>query len=193
MPMRDELDWVKSGGGPLICVETQIAPHWRGIEGKGISNESEKIHANDYERACSIDGYIGYIPLSDRKALILGDMPSATQVCRLPNQIPMILRTFYADSNVNIADELKSRPELDFSNSEETLYFNVNSPNFVIFDSAMPYKHLNCPREDKYSNLDNYKRSIVFDIPPGKYLIITKSFEIIPETSFLLHKFVPIH
>ncbi|CAL9635473.1 hypothetical protein SUDANB145_06191 [Streptomyces sp. enrichment culture] len=64
------VDWVESGGGPLIAVPETVLPFWAGADGEET--------ASDYDRACEVDGQAGLLPVGDAAALVLGDEPAAT-------------------------------------------------------------------------------------------------------------------
>ncbi|MFB6847162.1 immunity 21 family protein [Streptomyces sp. NPDC056373] len=64
------VEWVESGGGPLIAVPETVLPFWAGADGEET--------ASDYDRACEVDGDVGLLPVGDCTALVLGDEPAAT-------------------------------------------------------------------------------------------------------------------
>ncbi|AZM63538.1 MULTISPECIES: immunity 21 family protein [unclassified Streptomyces] len=64
------IEWVESGGGPLIAVPETVLPFWTGADGEET--------ASDYDRACEVDGLVGLLPVGDAAALVLGDEPAAT-------------------------------------------------------------------------------------------------------------------
>ncbi|MFF6996537.1 immunity 21 family protein [Streptomyces sp. NPDC008313] len=64
------VEWVESGGGPLIVVPEVVLPFWSGADGDEMSS--------DYDRACDVDGAVGLVPVGDTRALVLGDEPAAT-------------------------------------------------------------------------------------------------------------------
>jgi hypothetical protein len=64
------VEWVESGGGPLIAVPETVLPFWTGADGEET--------ASDYDRACEVDGSVGLLPVGDSTALVLGDEPAST-------------------------------------------------------------------------------------------------------------------
>ncbi|MFG2026868.1 immunity 21 family protein [Streptomyces sp. NPDC048825] len=64
------VEWVESGGGPLIAIPEVVLPFWTGADGVEL--------ASDYDRACDVDGYIGLLPVGNTTALVLGDDPAST-------------------------------------------------------------------------------------------------------------------
>lgn len=131
------LEWVESGGGPLIAVPETVLPFWAGAE-------SEEL-ATDYDRACEVDGYAGLLPVGDSAALVLGDEPAATSY--LPAH-----GTFVRWSAANSEDELLAHlpAALDAAVWEHEIHWDVPGP-VVLFDSAWPggaaEEHLRVPLE----------------------------------------------
>ncbi|CAL9381032.1 hypothetical protein SUDANB108_01061 [Streptomyces sp. enrichment culture] len=74
------VEWVESGGGPLIAVPETVLPFWAGADGEET--------ASDYDRACEVDGHVGLLPVGDSTALVLGDEPAATAY--LPDQAAFV-------------------------------------------------------------------------------------------------------
>ncbi|MFE6486320.1 Imm21 family immunity protein, partial [Streptomyces sp. NPDC057757] len=64
------VEWVESGGGPLIAIPEIVLPFWSGADGDEMYS--------DYDRACDVDGSIGLVPVGDTRALVLGDEPAST-------------------------------------------------------------------------------------------------------------------
>ncbi|MEU6914612.1 immunity 21 family protein [Streptomyces olindensis] len=64
------VEWVESGGGPLIAVPETVLPFWAGADGEET--------ASDYDRACEVDGHVGLLPVGDCTALVLGEEPAST-------------------------------------------------------------------------------------------------------------------
>jgi len=177
--MTSEPRWIKSGGGPLICVESELARYWLGVAANSIIHGPDRIHESDYKRACSVSDYLGKIPLGNRHALILGDMPLETLIWQLTEQLPRIVRVYYADPDVDVTKRLESTQNLDFSDPVETMEVDVRSTPMIVFDSAYPGK-------------DVGGAHLSFELPPGMYSVLTKPFSPDDRTSVLVHKFVPI-
>lgn len=66
----EQVEWVESGGGPLIAIPEVVLPFWTGADGDEL--------ASDYDRACEVDGLVGLLPVGNTTALVLGDEPAAT-------------------------------------------------------------------------------------------------------------------
>ncbi|MFF7975056.1 Imm21 family immunity protein [Streptomyces sp. NPDC007905] len=133
------LEWVESGGGPLIAVPETVLPFWAGAD-------SEEL-ATDYDRACEVDGYVGLLPVGDSAALVLGDEPASTSY--LPDH-----GTFVRWSAANSENELLTQipAALDAAVWGDEIRWNVPGP-VVLFDSAWPggaaqgEEHLRVPLE----------------------------------------------
>jgi hypothetical protein len=133
------LEWVESGGGPLIAVPETVLPFWAGAD-------SEELDT-DYDRACEVDGYVGLLPVGDSAALVLGDEPAATTY--LADQ-----STFVRWSAANSEGELLAgaRAALGTAVWGNELRWHVPGP-VVLFDSAWPgtgadrEEHLRVPLE----------------------------------------------
>lgn len=176
--MCSEPKWIKSGGGPLICVASELSHCWLGVGANSIAYGSDQTYANDYERACSVSDYLGKVALGDGYALVLGDMPLETVIWQMPYKLPSIVRVYYADPDVNVIKILESAQEIDFSCPVETVELDVRSTPMIVFDSAYPGK-------------DVVTACLSFDLPPGMYSVLTKPFNPDDRTSLLLHTFVP--
>lgn len=170
------MKWIESSGGPLICIENELAIEWMGIDGsKTASNQP----TNDYARACELKDYLGRIELINGSALILGDEPLPTTVLKKPDS-DFIIRVYYMDSDADVPALLNTIDDSVFNNPIESLVYNVKSSKLIIFDSAI-------------SGGDYKKPILVFNLLPGKYNILTKRVDPDSRTSFLLHKFYRIH
>jgi hypothetical protein len=170
------MNFVKSGGGPLICLGSDMSSDWLGVSGNSEPKEVEPGCANDYERACRVRDYLGKLTLCGREVLILGDMPLETRILTRLNAPPMIVRVFYADQETDVLNVLQTHKELDFADSLETLQYQNSSSSLVVFDSAYPGKDASVER-------------LSFELPVGPYLVLTKQFDPDERTSLLVHAF----
>jgi hypothetical protein len=133
------LEWVESGGGPLIAVPETVLPFWAGADSEDLDT--------DYDRACEVDGYVGLLPVGDSAALVLGDEPAATSYLADHG-------TFVRWSAAYSEDALLAgaRAALDTAVWETELRWHVPGP-VVLFDSAWPgagadrEEHLRVPLE----------------------------------------------
>jgi hypothetical protein len=174
--MEPDGEWIKSAGGPLICVERELAHCWRGAIRTNAGIDAPALSLSDYDRACRIREYLGAIDLEKGRALVLGDMPLETSVWKDATDSPFIVRLFYIDPGTDVPQVLRRIGDLLFVDLEEAINFEIASGQMVIFDSAYP-------------GGDQAKKDLFFECAPGKYRILTKMINPDSRTSMLLHKF----
>ncbi|MEU2713101.1 immunity 21 family protein [Streptomyces sp. NPDC007205] len=118
------LEWVESGGGPLIAVPETVLPFWAGAD-------SEELDT-DYDRACEVDGYVGLLPVGDSAALVFGDEPASTSY--LPDHASFV-RWSAASSEAELLDSVPAA--LDAAAWGSEVRWRVPGP-VLLFDSAWP-------------------------------------------------------
>lgn len=117
------VQWVDSGGGPLVVVPETVLAFWTGADGEET--------ASDYDRACEA-GHVGLLPVGDCAALVLGDEPASTAF--LPED-GLFVRWLAAPSE---ADLLAGVPEaLRIAQWSPDTRWNVHGPVWL-FDAARP-------------------------------------------------------
>ncbi|MFJ9538954.1 immunity 21 family protein [Streptomyces sp. NPDC101225] len=118
------VEWVESGGGPLIAVPETVLPFWAGADGEE--------NASDYDRACEVDGFVGLLPVGDSAALVLGDEPASTAY--LPEHA-----TFVRWWAANTEDELLAGVPAALAAADwgQEVHWAVPGP-VLLFDSAWP-------------------------------------------------------
>ncbi|MEU0784540.1 immunity 21 family protein [Streptomyces sp. NPDC006173] len=118
------VEWVESGGGPLIAIPEAVLPFWSGADGDEMSS--------DYDRACDVEGFIGLVPVGDSRALVLGDEPASTAY--LPEH-GIFVRWSAAESE----DELLAVVPAALATAvwDPEVQWNVPGP-VVLFDAAWP-------------------------------------------------------
>lgn len=123
------MDWVESGGGPLLVAPVSQLAHWGG----GPDDDDGPLETwGDYGRACSVEGYIGLVPVGDGQALVLGDEPATTAY--LPDE-RLFLRWAAADSEAElVAAAVQAVRTVHWA---EHLVWDVDGP-VALFDSAWP-------------------------------------------------------
>jgi hypothetical protein len=174
--MKNSLDWIKSGGGPLVCIERGNAAQWLGVGGTNFGNGIHTKFSSDYERACDVQDYLGVIPLNTGFAVVLGDMPLETRVSYGTGDVPFIVRIFYADQGVDVVEKLNDLTILDEIDPVESVNVEIREREIVIFDSAYSFSEVG----DAYLSLD---------FQPGKYIVVSKLFEPDERSSLLIHEF----
>ena len=168
------MEWTKSAGGPLICVESKLSDQWKGIDGLSTMPDSSTTGiATDYDRACKAKGYLSAIDMMKGAALILGDMPLETGVWKNVSNQLVIVRVFHIDANADVPSMLASIADDD--RPLESINVSFGSRTLVIFDSALPGSEAKA-------------ESIRFDIAPGKYRVTTQLAKL-ARAELLLHRF----
>ena len=133
---RDEMEWVNSSGGPLICGEMAIATRWRGVF--GLSSRSSV--KSDYARACDAKEYLEVLRCGDGNVLVLGDEPLQSSFLRTESGGLTIARWMYASSEDRALEFLRA------SSKSETLAspirFEINGDCLLMFDAAIGGENL---------------------------------------------------
>ncbi|EPD62421.1 immunity 21 family protein [Streptomyces sp. HGB0020] len=150
------VEWVQSGGGPLIAVPETVLLFWTGADGEE--------NASDYDRACEIDGYLGLLPVGDSAALVLGDQPASTAF--LPEHGAFV-RLWAAESE----DEVLAGVDTAITSAEWLHEVRWEVPGTVLlFDSAWPGKDTD--RTD----------CLRVELEPGRYAVRAANVQPGPET-----------
>lgn len=162
-----EIKWIRTGGGPLICIEKANRNTWLGASRDGTSS--------DYKTACEISEYCSVIDVRGFSAIVFGDMPLQTGVLNCGKHV-VVMRLMYIDYVGRIYDiiqDLCSFSDYELQNIDGIL---IRTGVMVMFDSA-------------YSGID-YNESIEFQLAPGKYSIHTGFFKPDSQTYIVIHKLV---
>lgn len=150
------VEWVESGGGPLIAVPETVLPFWAGADG------DETV--SDYDRACEVDRLVGLLPVGDSAALVLGDEPASTSYLA---DHDTFVRWGAADSE----DELLAAVPAAFATAvwEDEVSWTVPGP-VVLFDAAW--------RGNESVDTDHVK----VPLAPGRYAVRAANVRPGPET-----------
>jgi hypothetical protein len=136
-----EMQWVQSGGGPLIVIPVEIAHLWRGDGGLGLPDgdlsmvrETVRNHT-DYGRACSVDDYLGMLEVGPGRCLVLGDEPMATTF--FPTEDGgIIVRWIHGENEEDVIRAVQSVPEGAWKPTPHR--FDVGTGRLLLSDSAFP-------------------------------------------------------
>ncbi|MFF3845797.1 Imm21 family immunity protein [Streptomyces sp. NPDC002328] len=153
------VEWIESGGGPLIVVPEAALSAWRGADGDDWE---------DYDRACEVDGRQGLVAVGPSSALVLGSEPASTTF--LPDRDTFV-RWIAADSEGRLLDSVDAA--LASAVWEETTVWDVPGP-VVLFDAACPGSAL-----DEADVLR-------ITLPPGRYTVRAAQVTPIPRTTLCL-------
>lgn len=169
------MNWINSGGGPLICIGRSVIRSWRGVDGLGEPKYRELGFRNDYERACATRDYLGVIPVFESTGIVLGDMPLDTTVLSIDG-LPLIVRVFYSDQCADVSSMLSDGFSLEGANEVERTAISIQEESWHVFDSAYP-------------GSEGLELCLSVFLPLGEFWI--KTYEYMPDqsTSLLLHKF----
>ncbi|MFI6661004.1 immunity 21 family protein [Streptomyces sp. NPDC050523] len=150
------MEWVESGGGPLIAVPETVLPFWAGADGEE--------NASDYDRACEVDGFVGLLPVGDSAALVLGDEPASTAF--LPEH-----GTFVRWRAANSEGELLAGVPAALAAADwgHEVQWEVPGP-VLLFDSAWP------------GNETERTDSLRVELAPGRYAVRAANVQPEPET-----------
>ncbi|TWD25656.1 immunity protein 21 of polymorphic toxin system [Streptomyces sp. T12] len=160
------VEWVESGGGPLVAVPETVLPFWTGADGE----ETE----SDYDRACEVDGLVGLLPVGDAAALVLGDEPAATAF--LPEH-SVLVRWIAGHAE---EDLLASVPAaLATAQWRQETRWMVPGP-VVLFDAAWPGAHA--------AGTDHARLALA----PGSYSLRAAQASPGPETWLVLVELRPL-
>ncbi|MER6027021.1 immunity 21 family protein [Streptomyces sp. NPDC001851] len=152
------LEWVESGGGPLVAVPETVLPFWAGAD-------SEELDT-DYDRACEVDGYVGLLPVGDSAALVFGDEPASTTY--LPDHAAFV-RWSAANSEAELLDSVPGALDTAVWGSE--VHWRVPGP-VLLFDSAWP------------GGAAASQEHVRIDLQPGSYTVRAAYVQPGPETWF---------
>ena len=180
MTDRMRLPWHDTLGGPHLVIPQEYAAFWEGgqvpsrgriVEATIRYNSDEP--ATDYDRACSVKGWLGAVGVGSGQALVLsGDLMSATYYQPQGGR-HFILRWMYADSETELLDFFHDK----IGSLERTSQVEFRHPGGVLFlmDSVdTPMRWLRPHRE--------------FTLPRGQFLVRT-SFLKGEETALVIHEF----
>lgn len=165
---RKSLTWIESTGGPLLLLEMELLPLWRGIlEGNG--------RMTDYDRACQITSYVGRIEVGSGFGIVLSGEPLSTTWYESNNlRDSFVVRWVCAEDEKAVLSALSSIPlDLAWEPTGET--FDTNHKELIVFDSS-------CPS----TAIEAY---LAITLPVGRYSIETLEYRPHAELSLLLHRF----
>ncbi|MEV6752895.1 Imm21 family immunity protein [Streptomyces sp. NPDC051214] len=154
-----ELHWVESMGGPLIVVPVSALSLWHGCTEAGEVLGDPGI-ADDYDRACAVDGYAEVLPVGGdgASALVLGDEPAMT--CYLPERNAFV-RWFGADSEAGLLSAARQVMEDPGTEWEDCGVWETSGPA-VLMDSAVAGEELTTPSPE-------LPEQAPVDIPAGRW------------------------
>ncbi len=160
------VDWVESGGGPLVVVPAAVLNLWEGADSEGPES--------DYDRACAVSGYARLLAVGPAQALVLGDEPSSTAF--LPEHA-VFVRWVAAESEADLLGGVGAA--LADAAWEDRQVWDVPGP-VVLFDSAWPGSEV---------EPDNHTR---VDLAAGRYEVRAALAHSDADTAFQLIQLLPL-
>jgi Immunity protein 21 len=180
-----EMQWVQSGGGPLIVIPVEIAHLWRGIGGLGLPNgdlsmvwETVRDHT-DYGRACGVDDYLGVLKVGHGDCLVFGDEPLETAF-QPTEDGGIFVRWVHAQQEEDVVRAVQVVPEDVWQPSPHM--FHVRRGGLLLFDSACPGDDLPSPR------IEGVVSWMRVPVPGGTYEVDTADYEPDDHTRVILHR-----
>ncbi|MFB9577574.1 Imm21 family immunity protein [Streptomyces yanii] len=158
------LTWVESMGGPLIAVPVSALDGWHGCTESGMVIGDGDV-ADDYDRACEVDGLAGVIAVGEEGArgLVLADQPATT--CYLPEHHAFV-RWLGAGSEADLIAAAKvvlADPTIQW---EECGVWETNGA-VVLMDSVTAGAELDV----EYPNGGGLPEQASVPIPPGRWTV----------------------
>lgn len=160
------MQWIESGGGPLVVVPQTRLDRWRGVDCRSSDDTS------DYDRACEVADDVAVVRVADTEILVLGEEPFRTTW--LPDEKGgLLIRWVYADKEDSIPEFL-SAPGLEDALSASGVSFTTPGA-CVLFDSAEPGDDI---RGD----------SMALALKPGTYAVKSAIVKPSAEVRLLIHQ-----
>ena len=157
------MKWLSSEGGPLVMVGQSELINWQGVDG------------SDYDRACSVEDYLGLIPVGNSQALVLGDEPCQTALFTINSKDIALVRWVYGEDELTVEKHIRQVPEELFNNPLEQIEYRVEGDEFILFDSVLN---------------GEAAQGLKIDLPSDKYVVTTVQYEPDEDTSLILHRFL---
>jgi hypothetical protein len=159
------LQWIETAGGPHLVLPERYAAAWEGCSAPSGGRVVEATFrcdpggsATDYDRACSVEGWIGVIPVGRGQALALTGDDTQTAYYRTARGQHFLLRWIYAESETELLDyfdDVRCR-----STAEHELEWRHPGGKVLLMDSGdRPGHWLVKPSE--------------FRLPRGRYRVLT--------------------
>lgn len=171
--------WIETRGGPLVAMPQSLLREWEGggrpnrgrIVAKARSRSGDASEPwTDYERACEVGDYLGFLSVGFGQALVLAEEPLRT--CFIPRgEGGVFARWRYGESAEEVDSWLAVPPSLGFKPGREL--FRVQGTPVLVFDSVFPG-----------TGAPEY---LELDLPPGRYRLATLEWKPDERTALLLH------
>ena len=178
------MQWIESAGGPLLLLSEQSFGNWGGVLAlaSGPAAHASYIPGGKpsvYDRACSVEWYIGLIEIGAEQGVVLGGEPLRTAWLPVRGKSGgIIVRWVFGESESEFLGWLEKIPEAIFR-SDGTLV--VKEPKLFLFDAAVAGRNVK-KRPEEYLSIE---------LEPGTYEITTAVCQPDAWTSMVVHRFSP--
>lgn len=166
---HNRFTWINSSGGPLLLLQEDLLQYWKGDEGDQLS---------DYQRACMVDDYLGFIDVGPGQGIVLEDEPLQTTWWSLSKENGGIMvRWVYANGESYIIKALTDLQDVLWEQNDFVL--KVSKGSLVLFDAICPGDNTDC--------LDTGCR-LSISLEVGSYSVTTAHYQPDEETSLIFHR-----
>ncbi len=176
--------WITSEGGPLLLLDEEGLEMWGGVLGLLTGPPAQNSWSpggtpTDYDRACSIEGYIGSIAIGAKRGIVFGDEPMRTAWVPCEEASGgTVVRWVFGESEDEFLGWVDRVPEASFRSDG---LFEVLRPKLLMFDSAVAGRNVK-KRPSEYLSIE---------LEPRSYAIETAVYQPDARTSMIVHRFVP--
>lgn len=168
--------WVRSGGGPLVCVARSVAQSWCGVLGTSDPfGDCVAASVTDYDRACSTSGYVATLEVRGAPGLTIGDVPLLTSFHRGPS-LTAIVSIYYAPDDFDVGAELDRVTSARLGSALAITRFNAPGGEMMMFDAAL-------------NGADVDEDAVAFTLDAGAYAVSTHVLEDVSDVSLVIHAF----
>lgn len=123
------INWINTGGGPLICCGPSVARKWLGTRASSIGGP-----LTDYERACEQLDYVSVIPCDSSQVLVLGDEPLQSMFLLSGDRL-IIIRWVSCLSKEHAATAIALLPS-ELPIVDKPAKFRLDETGLIMFDAA---------------------------------------------------------
>ena len=175
--------WISSEGGPLLLLEEEQLSKWGGVIDLMTGPPAKTSYSpggkpTDYDRACSVEWYVGLIDIGTEHCVVLGGEPlqTAWMPCRAASG-GMVIRWVFGESENEFLSWIDKVPGAIFRPDGS---FVVKGPRLLLFDSAVAGRNVK-KRPEEYLSIE---------MEPGVYEIETAIYQPDARTSMVVHRLV---
>lgn len=165
-----DVKWINSTGGPLVCGAPAACRVWSGI------NRQDDQTISDYERACSIYGYIGVLSSGFEYMLVLGDEPHQSCLATGSQGEVVVCRWVSARIGFHLS-ELFDNLAGPLRQLSDPVEFSLREDRLFLFDPSA-------------NGAVGMAEGSSIDVFQGRYWVTTEQFKIAGQYNFILHRFL---